>query len=287
MRLKFGKLLSSESPSVAIFNYAYRRIWAGSAASFLEIFIWSIFALYLGFWCFKLVPYRVEYWLFLSAEVLIPGLTPFIIGIAIFKTHVNVGTADESLKSVPLKAIQVLGPRMLAVFLTWVRYMLPLVLIVVVSEISVINVDSAFYVNSLNSLIFQDPLLDKITSILYMHANLGKIILYKSEYFIKPWIFERYLLGIAQIIGWGLLPLTWGFLWASVFQRRGGIFILAFIAYLIFPAIIFLATYQIRSFTYSYYDIADNMKAYMLGLGGPVFSAILFLLTLLIWQKRS
>lgn len=272
---------------MAIFNYAYRRIWAGSAASFLEILIWSIFALYLGFWFFKLVPYRVEYWLFLSAEVLIPVLTPFIIGIAIFKTHVNVGMADESLKSVPLKPIQVLGPRMLAVFLTWVRYMLPLVLIVIVSEIAVINFDSVSISRGIDVVMFKDRLLDTLTTVLYMHANLGKIISYNYEDIMMPGNIEFYWLGIAQIFGWGLLPLTWGFLWASVFQRRGGIFILTYIAYLIFPAIIFIAFIQFQSIGYSYSDALFDVKLCILGLSGPIFSIIIFLLTLFIWQKRS
>jgi hypothetical protein len=282
MRLKFGKIPSNESPSMAIFNYAYRRIWAGSLASFLEILIWSIFALYLGFWFFKLVPYRVEYWLFLSAEVLIPVLTPFIIGIAIFKAHVNVGTADDSLKSVPLTPIQVLGPRMLAVFLTWLQYIIPIALIVVVSEIAVINFDSACYTNRQNIVNFKDFLVDKITSILYIHAYLKNIISCNHENIINPGKLELYLLGILQILGWGLLPLTWGFLWASLFQRRGGIFILAFIAYLIFPAAIIIALYQAQSGDHSIFDFD-----FWLGLSGPVISSIIFLLSLFIWKKRS
>lgn len=283
--MKPGKLKFSESPSLAIFSYAYRRIWSGRGASFWEILFWSVFALYLGFWFFKLVPYKVEYWLFLSSVVLIPAITPLVVGIGVYKSHVNVGMADESLKSVPLKPIQVLGPRMLAVFLTWVQFIMPLILIAIITQFGLLETHVILVPSNHN--IFSDDLLDKVTSSLYVHAYTGRIFLYIAKDIRFTSIKILYVLGFFQVLGWPLVPLTWGYLWASIFQRRGGLFILAYIAYLIVPGFLFLIMY-LGDYALIGDWFADFwVQSYTLAFGGLVPSVILFVFTISVWGRRS
>lgn len=286
-----GKLLdnkpklrqASNNPSWAVFGYAYRRIWSGWGASFWEILFWSVLGLYFGFKVFDLVPYKVDYWLYLAAAVLIPGIIPMVIGGAIYKCHVNVGTADASLKALPLKPSQVIGPRMLASALTWFQYMAPLVLIFLITQVEILASQPA--PDTSVRLIFHDHLLDTVTRNLYVLAYTGKV--FSLGVLAGHGNRTLFILGITQLIGWGAAPLTWGFLWASYFQRRGGLFLLAYIAYFIIPGLIFMIMVQGQQYLFGQFFTEFWIQAYTIGLGGVLISIVLFFLALRTWGRRT
>ncbi|MCK4720276.1 hypothetical protein KAU08_06435 [bacterium] len=96
-----------------------------------------------------------------------------------------------------------------------------------------------------------------------------------------------YLLGFIQIIGWVTFPLTWGFLWASYFQRRGGLFLLAYIAYFIIPGLIFMIMFEEQQYLFGHFFTEFWVQAYAIGLGGVLISIVLFFLALRTWGRRT
>ncbi len=274
---------ASNNPSRAVFGYAYRRIWSGWAMSFWEILFWSALGLYFGFKVFNLVPYIVDYWLYLAAAVLIPGIIPMVIGGAIYKCHVNVGTADASLKALPLTPNQVIGPRMLASALTWFQYTVPLILIFLITQFEILA--SQPVPDPSVSVVFHDQLLDNVTRVLYLNAYTGKV--FSLGLLAGHSNLPLFILGFTQLIGWGAAPLTWGFLWASYFQRRGGLFLLAYIAYFIFPVILFMIMVSGQQNLFGQFFTEFWVQAYVLGLGGVLISIVLFFLALRTWGRRA
>ncbi len=253
--------------------------------SFWEMLFWSVLGLYFGFMVFDLVPYKVDYWLYLSAAVLIPGIIPIVVGGAIYKSHVNVGTADASLKALPLKPVQVIGSRMLAVALSSLQYLIPLILILILAQEELLSIPHQRNLAAHD--LYGDKFLDGVTFNLYIHGQLGKVFLLEPIHRHNDVSLLLYLLGFIQIIGWVTFPLTWGFLWASYFQRRGGLFLLAYIAYFIIPGLIFMIMFEEQQYLFGHFFTEFWVQAYAIGLGGVLISIVLFFLALRTWGRRT
>lgn len=138
---------------------------------------------------------------------------------------------------------------------------------------------SLYYFNITPMVIKNSLYIDAFTGIQIMPGLSGGTIINTSLNLFS------YMLGQAQILSWGLLPLCWGFLWATKFQKRGGLFLLTYSAYLILPVISFMELHNIRA---TYQFKVDYLIPYcIVGLAGLYLSAILFITTMLLWQKRQ
>lgn len=274
LRISSGR----ESPSWVIFNYAYRRIWSGNGFWIFETVLWCLAGAYVAFKLFDLTSWQLDSILESVCRVGLPGLTPIIIGTAIYKAQVNVGTGDESLRGVPLRGYQVVGPRFLAVFFTWLQIMAPMVVVLIVN------------------------ILGMISETTYLSYN--PIPVYSLSYIFVTWIagdnffanilnsvhlgdLTQVVILLLQALGWGLLPISWGLIWATVYQRHGGPFLLAFLLYLLIPVVYFSAIYW--NVFGSYYEDQSLFwtLVYIYVFGSLLLAALFFRIACGLWDRRS
>ncbi|MCK4719325.1 hypothetical protein KAU08_01625, partial [bacterium] len=220
----------SESPFRTIFMQAYKRIWSGNTLWIIETIFWCIAAAYVGLVFFDLNSRVIDGFAGLLCKYGLPVITPLIILTAIYKSQVNVGAGDSYLKGVPLKGRQILGPRFLAILLTWIQFSLPFLVILPLHLFSIARGLSDLLDNPMLRFAF-----DYIFLQWFYARNYGFTF---SPYEFKDWFFLAIL--ACQAASWGLLPISWGLMWAVNLQRRIGPFVFAYILYILMPAGLFM-----------------------------------------------
>ncbi len=272
------KSSGSESPSRVIFNYAYRRIWSGNGLWIFETVLWCLAGAYVAFWIFDLTSYLLDSILESVCRGGLPALTPIIIGIAIYKAQVNIGTGDESLRGVPLRGYQVVGPRFLAVFLTWLQIMAPMVVVLIVIILGMISETTYFSYN---------PIPVFSMSYIFITWIAGDNIFANISNSVHTGEITPVVILFLQALGWGLVPISWGLIWATVYQRHGGPFLLAFLLYLLIPAVYFSAIYW--NVFGSYYEDQSLFwtLVYIYVFGFLLLAALFFRIACTLWDRRS
>jgi len=211
-----------------LFLYAWRRIWEGQSgrgARGLEITLWSVFAFYLGIQLTYNIPAEIDgifanvvYW----AIVI---LTPMEIGAQIYRAHASMGSADESLRTIPVDFNKIVFPRMAAVGISYLRTMLPLVILFYITWIiPMTSLDT-----SLNS---------KITSVALNLLALFPLDRWHQIYSQNPvWMnFIPWICALIWTAGFVTIPITWGFWWATRFKYSASGFLFLYFFYLLIPA---------------------------------------------------
>ena len=264
---------------IIIYQYACRRIWSAKGMFGFEIFSWTIAAVYVGLSTFGLLKNQDEFLMFAGHKFVV-CLTPIVIGTAIWRAHTSVGIGDEGLRNVPLNSFQILVPRMMSVLLSWFRMTVPWLVFIAGPGYRFLTGISWGFFRGLTELlkyqlvIFPDRAMVPLTEVLPPHP--------------PPWHTPFvYSLGTLQCIGWIVLPLTWGFLWGAVFNKRPGHFFFVYILYLLIPGIHALIIYNEWYTKLFGYDNRFLSIATISGLGWIVFSILFFALTLVIRGRRS
>lgn len=267
----------NESPFGTIFMQAYKRIWSGNTLWILETIFWCVAAAYVGLVFFDLNSRVIDGFARLLCRYGLPLLTPLIILTAIYKSQVNVGAGDSYLKGVPLKGRQILGPRFLAILLTWIQFSLPFLVILPLHLFSIARGLSE---------ILDNPMLKFASDYIFLHwfraEGVGfSYTLYRFNFWFTPIILA------CQAVSWGLLPISWGLMWAVNLQRRIGPFVLAYILYLLMPAGLFLLIN--RNFFALDFENPIILWACLITaeLGGLLLSALFFHLACRSWERRS
>jgi hypothetical protein len=210
------------SPSNALFLHAWTRIWDGDhgrGVRFWETFFWSVLAIFAGFSIFGWVDpliVRATAWITYAILILI---TPLAIGTWVYRVHTSVGSADESLRALPLKPREILFPRMRAVLFTWVRIFLPIVLILIFTGLT--------------------PPFTIITDPISVMLNYYYSIFYSSRWYVMGHIgYESLLatliLGVATpcyLIGYVTAPAAWGLWLATRFRFSTAGYFFGFMSY--------------------------------------------------------
>lgn len=267
----------SESPSRVIFNYAYRRIWSGNGFWIFETVLWCLAGAYVAFKLFDLTSWQLDMVLEKICRYGLPGLTPIIIGIAIYKAQVNIGTGDESLRGVPLTGYQVVGPRFLAVFFTWLQIMIPIVVVFLINALDFLKQVPSYIDNPLQLL---------STSYIFITWLDTKGNLISSDSLVT-YNLAPVILLLIQAVGCGVLPISWGLIWATFYQRRGGPFILAFSLYLLIPGIAFTLIYWFYLRLVPLNPWGFWILITVLVVGNLFLSRELFRLSCRLWDRRS
>jgi len=267
----------SESIFLPIFRHAFRRAW-GLGAMSLETLSWSIAVVFLGLRVFDLTSEKMDAWASLAAFVVFMVLTPVVIAVAIFRAHVSVGTADEALRNAPVKPIEMIGPRMAAVATVWLQLLAPWLLISVLAHFSLTRFTSypagmGFTGRAAAFLLLGAGWADGFRVQLAQYTGvLGLVVL---------------LLGFFQAAGWVLLPMAWGFMWASVFRHKGAPFLLAYSSYILMPLLLY-AIVDMNLLGVRRYDYLTLWPmVFIVGLGGVALSALFFVLSCRLWGRRT
>jgi hypothetical protein len=202
-----------------LFTFAYNRIWRGRFLVVAETILWSIIAAYFAFAIFQITTLTVDGIFKIAATLAFFIITPLIIGYAVLRAQVTVGTADSSLRNVPLTPAQIIFPRFLAVLLTWLQFVGPPVAV-------------------------------------FIGYQLISLLVYNRG---SPWVPSlfryppvNYVIAVFIIAGWGTLPASWGLWWGTRLQHRGGPFLLAYFAWLILPAAIIYIHYDIGKMAWAF-----------------------------------
>lgn len=243
-----------------------------------ETVFWSIAAAYVGFGVFDLTTFRIDGWLDQLCFYGFLGLTPLIIGTAIFRSQVSAGTADDVLRGVPLRPHQVLTPKAAAVGLAYLQLIGPCVIVYLIAE--------ATFSRALPPMAGDN----------WLHWGVRKLFLYWEEaghIAMHPPIAFRWeeaiirALSVFQAVGWAALPLGWG-LWMGVkLQRCGTPFLLAYVAYLVMPLVLFVVIHH-NAFNV---DLTDPFLFWPVvcttGLSGMILSTAFFVLGCRAWGNSS
>lgn len=267
----------SESLDRAIFRFAYMRIWSGRILRILEKFSWFIAVGYIASLIFDFTPFGTFGFLDAICRYGLPVGTPIIIVVAILKAHVLIGTGDSSLKCVPLKGFQILGPRFLAILLTWLRLVIPWVVVM----IALVLAYAPWYPGFVNN-----PILSAFSNYLFINWYIPYEIGLRFG-LAFPKNFLILLLLFAQAIGWGLLPISWGLMWASLFHNRGGHFLYAYLLYLLIPGFTYLILTGLM-FRLDFHDpFTFWIFIFISEFGSIILAALFFYAACLIWNRRT
>ncbi len=282
---KFVGKSEGSSPFRAIYSHTYRRIWggrSGRAIRFWEIVFWSLLAIYTGLSLSVRLPGNIQFFAKWISYYALVGLTPFTIAALIFRGHASVGSADESLKAIPLSPALLIFPRMLAIFVSWLQLFVPLIILYLVSMNLIANpplygLDYP-YTRFAVSLLLEFPLKSIFT---------GEM----SEPWYRCAIFIA--LGVLYSSGFVTLPITWGFWWSSRFRTSAMGFLVCYFLYIIIPAAAIVVSdmnYRVR-FGSSGPSLAPGM-----GIGNVMivqaislhlFSILFFCMTCWVLSRRS
>ena len=272
--------LASEAPFFVIFHYAYKRIWSGNLLWKIETFGLCAVISFLCFYGYHLTPIWLDQNMYFACGIMTLILTPMVIGMAIYKSHVTVGMADSFLRTVPLTPLQILLPRILAVIsvlflvvIPWTATMLILERNLIAQEIWPEN-DSLIWFSLKNLLLnFSD-----ITKWSGYPLTLSPGI--------YQWWRAIYMLALCQIVGFFAFPVFWGFYWAEKFQRKGGLFILAYFSWILFPVA------YITLIKWGLFDQIDNIRTELnsmliiSGLAELILGIIFLVMTIRLWKGR-
>ncbi|MCX6647700.1 MAG: hypothetical protein NTY09_15260 [bacterium] len=232
-----GKLLSfKDSYSWALYERACGRIWSGKFIFIVWGILWCAAAVYFGLWLFDFVPFKIDELVQPICTYGFLGITPIIIGWAVSRAYVFEGGADNSLKSVPLRPYQALMPRMIAVFLTWIEFALPFIIVYVLALNFGLRLSASFPMPASISSPMDDPQSSFINSFVFMGAEIAVYRLIDILSISKYAMPILYCAAFIEILGFGLLPISWGFWWGTRLKQRGGPFFFTYIAYILIPA---------------------------------------------------
>jgi hypothetical protein len=267
----------SESIFRPIFRHAFRRAW-GLGAMSLETLSWSIAVVFLGLRVFDLTSEKMDAWASLAALAVFVAVTPVVIAVAILRAHVSVGTADEALRNAPVKPIEMIGPRTAAVAAVWLQLLAPWLLIDVLSHFSLSRFTS--YPAGMG-------FTGRAAAFLVMNAYWATDFRVQLAHYTGIPGLLVLLLGFFQAAGWVLLPMAWGFMWASVFRHKGAPFLMAYSSYLLMPlllyAIVGMNLLGIRKHDY----LTLWPMVFIVGLGGVALSMFFFFLACRLWARRT
>lgn len=237
-----------------IFKIAYRNIWTsknGRPFQITETVLWSFAALTIGFWWFDNPGVKwyeglflVTYWMFIICTPLaIPGF--------IYIVHLKYGGSDPALLTTPVRPYKILLPRVLACLVSWVRLFAPILLLMIISHENVYKIDIP---DNLTRLLM--TAIHHLTVFPY-HSPLGLTwarvpIMWFTRIFdeLNPSQVSFIIFtAFCQVFSWVLLPITWGFWWASRVYRRGSLFMMGYYSWLVLPAILIPLHYWMTSTT--------------------------------------
>ncbi len=163
------------STFLTLFRLAYNRIWKSRALRGWEMFWWLICVTWLvsrlhGYQLIFLNPF-----LFLIVWGCLIILTPILVATWVNAALVTTGFNDDALRIIPIGPFNLLWPKLMAVFLTWFQFFLPL---------------------------------------LFIFAGLAKYrpLTFEMETTITPGMI---FLAFAELVGWMALWSSWGFLCGS------------------------------------------------------------------------
>ncbi len=300
-------------PQRELYRIAIARIQSSGTMRVMEIVLWSITALYLGLLTSHLTPYVVGSWAFRIAYWTIFATTPFLIGGWVHRTHFVPG--DETLKITPVRASEVINPRVKAVAVTWLRFAAPLIVLLVVSH------EATHSYNFPNR--YDRVLRTAAASLLAFPCNGPQQLECEAMWqkddegnFVRPRLLTLndaqkaavIGLGVLHPIGWLNFPIMWGFYLRTRLRQGGGYWVwyfahllpvagLAYINYLrvllppvgrVWPfyavTLSSTATYTIRTLHHGW---TDWLWMLLYGLGGVLLSLFLYVLALRSWARRK
>ncbi|MCX6645995.1 MAG: hypothetical protein NTY09_06525 [bacterium] len=279
-----------DSYSWALYERAIGRIWSGKFIFIVWGLLWSAAAAYFAFWLFDFIPFSRKLFLFVLnlSEYGFLAITPIIVGWALSRAYVFEGRADSSLKTVPLRPYQALMPRMIAVFLTWVEFALPFAIVFL---LVICGMSRHIATNQLPASISSDIpdfRIMLIESLIFMGVEFngyGLIEMFPVSTDALPLL---YSIIFIEVLGYCLLPISWGFWWGTKLKQRAGQFILAYIAYALLPATFYgivISNSAIRDLFKT--NISGLALALLVNPGWLVLSIIFTFLAFREWGRRS
>jgi hypothetical protein len=276
-----------DSYSWALYERAIGRIWSGKFIFIVWGILWSAAAAYFAFWLFDFIPFKIDEFVNPICTYGFLAITPIIIGWAVSRAYVFEGRADSSLKTVPLRPYQALMPRMIAVFLTWIEFTLPFVIVYLLMINSMCRFSANMYIPASISPETQDLRFIIIDSFILMGADMGGyrlLDMFPTNTDALPLLYSMIFI---EVLGYGLLPISWGFWWGTRIKKRGGHFFLAFIAYGLIP----VAFYAIVRSNPVLSDLASSVQtmifAILINPGWLLLSIIFTFLAFREWGRRS
>jgi hypothetical protein len=283
-----GKFLSfKDSYSWALYEWAYGRIWSGKFIFIVWGLLWCAAGVYFGLWLFDFVPKKVLELAQIVSEYGFYAITPIIVGWAVSRAYVFEGRADSSLKSVPLRPYQALMPRMIAVFLTWIEFVLPFIIIYVLAMNFSLRLSANMPMRYFNPSQVDDPISSFINSFIFMGVEIAGyrlIDIFSVNAAKMPLL---YCTVFIEILGFGLLPISWGFWWGTRLKQRGGPFFLTYFAYILIPAAFYGIVRSTPGFGATFLDNSGWPIVLLVNPGWLVLSIIFTLLAFREWGRRS
>jgi len=260
------------------FAIAYRRIWSAWGSRFamsFEIVLWCMAAVELAFFLFNATNKDVDRILDYASGTMFLVITPIVVVVSVYKSIVSTGMGDDSLRATPLTPQQVLVPRLLAVLVSWAQFIIPVLIIFYLSVTSGVSehtsdVDYPHLVPAVH-LLFWHAYTDDYYMIIYYLAPVWKMAMVTG-------------LAIMQTLGWLLLPLMWGMFWGLRMNRKGGVFLLIYVSWVVIPAMQAIAVHRgmIPFSTQSIWAVA-----LFSGLVMPVIALVFWFLAIREWGKRT
>jgi len=279
--------LIKDTPWCRLHDRAYGRIWAGKFNFIWWGMIWCAAAAYFGFWLYDFVPQKIEDLAFRVGLFGFLGITPLAVGWASLRAYVLEGTGDSSLKTVPLRPWLVLLPRMSAVFLTWLELALPFVLLYIFNFVS--QNRAMAHLNSVLPARFAVPDIG-VTNALHLltvGGNLGGVRVIPSSGVGLSEIPVLYLFLLLEVLGYGLLPISWAFWWGTILKRRGGPFLLAFFSYfLLVGLLVVIVRFDILGVLLGVPGMLLP-PIILVSFGGITLSVLFTILAFREWRRRS
>lgn len=207
-----------------------KRIWDGNTGRslrFWETFFWSVLAVVLGLKAFGWIDWFVLKIMAWASYAVILVLTPLVVGFWVFHLQRFFGLADESLKHVPISPAWILLPRMAAIFLTWFRIFLPLLILLFVTGMAPSMGD------------YREPF-GIITrfSVTFL-AIFGNFEMYDGFMWESvPRFILIDLCALCYLVGGVTAPIAWGFCMATCFRISPIGYFISFMFYYLFPVAI-------------------------------------------------
>jgi hypothetical protein len=206
-----GKLLSfKDSYSWALYERAIGRIWSGKFIFISWGILWCSAGVYFGLWLFDFIPHKALELAQPVSEYGFYAITPIIVGWAVSRAYVFEGRADSSLKSVPLRPYQALMPRMIAVFLTWIEFALPFIIVYGLALNFGLRLSASYPMPASIASPMEDFQSIFINSFVFMGAEIAVYRLIDFLSISKYAMPILYSAAFIEILGFGLLPISWG-----------------------------------------------------------------------------
>lgn len=294
-------------PHGSIFRYAWRSIWDGKFSlipGILEIILWTYLAVDFGLNIFTYHgfdhyngDFNLSYWLVVI-------LTPVLIGMFAYRVNIETRESNEILNTVPLKPFQIMLPRMTVVLLSWLRVLLPLIILLIVThELCYMHDIHHPFERWLRTAYWQAMVFPYEGPTCWRYgiffepsfplSRLDDPNILLMDKLSPGWIAMVLLFGFSRIIGWVTLPLTWGFCIMSFIKKQPGFYLLLFILYLAILGILIsldnvtLWKYSIFNFEFQFPHIAYSYLYLLTSPLALVLSVIIYNVTLDIMERRS